>query len=128
MAGELQGIVQEMFDGLAKKDVEGMLARGATDMQGVDEISRRWIRGFDDLSAYIRQLAGMTGDVVSEMRDVHESIWGDTGLVTFWLEQDYTLEGERQHISAPTTTVLRREGGDWKVVLFHSVPLEEQPA
>ena len=130
MAGELEGLIQDMFDGLAKKDVDAMLQESATDVQGVDEISRRWIRGSEDLSAYIRQLAEMADDVVSEMRDVHESTWGDTGLVTFWLEQDYTLNGERQHISAPTTAAFRREGGDWKLVLFHSIPLadDQQPA
>jgi ketosteroid isomerase-like protein len=59
------------------------------------------------------------------MKDVHEVVWGDAGFLTFWLEQDYTLDGTRHHISAPTSVALRREGGHWKVVLFHSVPLPE---
>ena len=47
-------------------------------------------------------------------------------MLTCWLEQDYTLEGNSQHISAPTTIVLHREASEWKVVLFHSIPLPEQ--
>ena len=47
-------------------------------------------------------------------------------MLTCWLEQDYTLKGNTQHISAPTTIVLHREAGEWKVVLFHSIPLPEQ--
>jgi hypothetical protein len=32
---------------------------------------------------------------------------------------------ERQHISMPTTIVLRRSGAEWKVALIHSAPLPE---
>jgi ketosteroid isomerase-like protein len=54
--------------------------------------------------------------------DVHETEWGDAAAVTCWLEQDYILEGAPQHVSAPTTLLLRRDGDDWKITLFHSVP------
>jgi ketosteroid isomerase-like protein len=42
------------------------------------------------------------------------------------IEQDYTLDGESQLISAPTTIVFRRDAGGWKAALFHSIPLPEQ--
>jgi hypothetical protein len=96
------------------------------DAQGVDEISRRWIRGRDDVEAYLRQLMGAVGDVRTELRDAEEHVWGDAGILTCWLEQDYTLEGKAQHVSAPTTIAFRREGGTWKAALFHSIPLPEQ--
>lgn len=67
-------------------------------------------------------------DVNSELRDVRETVFGDAGVVTCWLEQDYTLEGKRQHISALTTVVLRRADDGWKMVLFHSIPLPESEA
>jgi hypothetical protein len=47
--------------------------------------------------------------------------------VTCWLEQDYTLDGDAQHVSAPTTIGFVRIDGGWKVSLFHSIPLAEQP-
>ena len=66
-------------------------------------------------------------DVRTELRDAEERVWGDTGMLTCWLDQDYTMEGNAQHVSAPTTIVFRREGGEWKLALFHSIPLPEKP-
>lgn len=123
MAGEMTAVVQRMFDALDKADVQAGLATIAADAQGIDEISRKWMRDRDEVSGYVRQLMEMATDVHSELHDVHETEWGDTGAVTFWLEQDYTLEGERAHISAPTTCILRRDGREWKLALFHSIPL-----
>ncbi|MEP7059197.1 MAG: nuclear transport factor 2 family protein [Actinomycetota bacterium] len=123
MAGELTAVVRGMLEALDKTDADAAIASMGRDAQGIDEISRRWMRGRDEVTGYVRQLIETVEDVHSEMLDTHESEWGDTGMVTFWLEQDYTLEGRREHISAPTTCVLRREDGTWKATLFHSVPL-----
>ena len=125
MAGELEGIVRELFDALDRKDLPAMVDRLADDAQGVDEISRRWMRGRSALEEYIGGLATMVEDVQSELKDVSESIVGETGVFTCWLEQDYTLDGGRHHISAPTSIVFRRVAERWEIVLFHSVPLPE---
>jgi uncharacterized protein (TIGR02246 family) len=127
MAGELAAVVREMLAALDRNDADGIMRPAADDVVGIDEISRRWMRGRDAVSQYIRQVVTAVQDVRSELRDVHETVWGDSGIVTCWLEQDYTLEGKRQHISAPTSAVLRREAGDWRIVLFHSLPLPEAP-
>ena len=50
-------------------------------------------------------------------------MWGDTGVLTRWLDQDYTMDGSPQHVSAPTRIVFRLEDGEWKLALFHSIPL-----
>jgi uncharacterized protein (TIGR02246 family) len=125
MAGELTAVVKDMFDALDRRDADGMLTNVGSDMQGIDEISKGWMRGRDKLAEYLRGLVAQVSDVRSELRDLHEVVWGDAGVLTFWLEQDYTLGGEQHHISAPSTTVLRREDGAWKIVLFHSAPLPE---
>ena len=125
MAGEPQGTVRELFAALDRLDMARVAGLLAADVQGVDEISRRWMRGREEVGAYLRQLEGAVQDVRSELRDVHEVVWGDTAVVTGWLEQDYTLEGRPQHVSAPTTIALRRENGAWRIVLLHSVPLPE---
>ena len=57
---------------------------------------------------------------------MHETVWGDSGMLTCIVEQTYTLEGRQQHVAAPTSVVLRREGEAWRIVLFHSIPLPEQ--
>jgi uncharacterized protein (TIGR02246 family) len=126
MAGELEAVVREMFEGLDKGEASVAIASFADDAQGIDEISRRWMRGEKEVGSYVRQLTEMVSDVHSEMQDVHERVWGDCGVLTFWLEQDYTIEGDRKHISAPTTVVLRRDGGSWHMELFHSLPLPKE--
>ena len=123
MAGDLTAVVKGIFDALEKADVDAGLALIGSDAQGIDEISRKWMRDEGEMTGYVRQLMETTSDIHSEVHDAHEVDWGDTGTVTFWLEQDYTLGGERAHVSAPTTCVLRREGGEWKIALFHSIPL-----
>jgi uncharacterized protein (TIGR02246 family) len=126
MSGQLEQVATDFFAALDSLDVDAMLQVLTDDAQGVDEISRRWIRGREDVSAYIRQLASSVSSVRSEATDVSESIFGDVGVVTCWLDQTYTLGGQEQSVSAPTTIVFRNEGGDWKLSLFHSVPLSDQ--
>ena len=65
----------------------------------------------------------MVTDIKSVLSDGNEIINGDEGLLTCWLEQDYTFEGSAQHVSAPTTALFKRENGEWKFTLFHSIPL-----
>jgi hypothetical protein len=67
----------------------------------------------------------VTSNVRTELKDVHEKIWGDVGLVTCWVEQDYTYKRKRTHISSPTSVAFRRLRGPWKIVLFHAIPLPE---
>jgi ketosteroid isomerase-like protein len=123
MAGELDHELREFFAALDRNEVEPLIDRMADDMQGVDEISRRWIRGKDDMAAYARAITEAVSDPRTEIKEVEEHLWGETGLVTCWIEQDYTYEGAAQHISAPTTVVFRRMDGAWKIALFHSIPV-----
>jgi uncharacterized protein (TIGR02246 family) len=125
MSGQLMSVLQGMFDALGQQDPEKMLGHFSREPQGIDEISREWMRGRDALEAYLRGLLPQVQDVRSELKDFHEVVMGDIGLATFWLEQDYTFEGKQHHISAPSSAVLAREDGQWKVVIFHSIPLPD---
>ena len=109
MANEMTAVVRSMFDALGAGDADAVMRLAAEDMQGVDEISRRWLRGSTEVGEYIGQLIGAVHDVDSQLVDVEERQWGDFGVVTFWLEQTYTYEGQPAQVSAPTTVVLRRE-------------------
>ena len=128
MAGELETAVREIFDGLKRKDLEAAMRITDDEVQGVDEISRKWLRGRDELAEYLRGLMPMVEDVDTELHDVRETVFGDAGVFTCWLEQDYKLEGNNQHVSAPTTVLFRRREDGWKMVLFHSIPLSEEEA
>ena len=125
MAGELEGVATELFQALDARDAEKLIGNMDADAQSVDENSRRWLRGHDELESYLRGMIAMVTDVHTELRDVTEHVWDDTGVLTCWLEQRYTLDGDRQEISAPTTIIFRRANGEWKLALFHSVPLTD---
>lgn len=124
--GELEEVVRQMFEGIDKGDPPIVIGSFANEAEGVDEISRRWMRGVEEVGSHITRSMAMVSDVHSDLREVHERAWGDCGVLTGWLEQDYTLEGDRKHISAPTTVVLRRDDGSWRIELFHSLPLPEE--
>jgi hypothetical protein len=86
MAGELTSAAQEFFAALDAKDVDRLTGRFADDAQGVDEISRRWIRGRNEVESYLRQLLDAVSDVRTELRDPQERVWGEAGVVTCWIE------------------------------------------
>jgi ketosteroid isomerase-like protein len=123
---ELETTVRELMGAFDRQDFEFVRRMLAPDAQGVDEISLRWLRGADDIDAYFKELEGAVDNVSSTLFDLRADEWGDVGLVTAWMEQDYMLNGEAQHVSAPTTLVLRRIEGAWRVALIHSVPLPEE--
>jgi len=127
MPGELQPLVRDLFAALDRKDFGTIQQMLSDDAQAVDELSRRWLRTRSEISDYFRQFEPVIQSLHSELHDVHELAWGDTGLVTCWLEQDYVLNDQPQHISAPTSIGLQRAGAGWQIVLIHSVPLPEAP-
>jgi ketosteroid isomerase-like protein len=123
----LEQQVRRIFELLDAMDTDGMAAMLTDDAQGVDEISRGWMRGKDALEQYFGQLQGMVEGVSSRVRDVHTVESGDCGIVTCVVDQVYTMGGQEQDITAPTSITLRREGDDWKIAVFHSVPLPDMP-
>ena len=124
--GELQAALDQFFAAFERGDGDALAAGITSDAQGVDEISRRWLRGPEEVRAYARQLVSMVSGVRTVFSDGNEIIDGGTGLLTCWMEQDYQLDGASQHVSAPTTVFFRRDSGAWKMSLFHSIPLPEE--
>ena len=125
MTGDLEKKVREFLRLLDVKDFGAMGGATTEDVQGVDELSRRWMRGRGGLQDYFKQVGPQLSDIHSTLSDMRETVWGDVGVVTCWLEQDYTYQGKKEHVSAPTTAVLRRTGSEWMLALFHSIPLPE---
>ena len=127
MSGELESAANDFVAAIDSLDLAGIMQLIAQDVQNVDEVSRRWLRGNDEVRGYLAGLVAAVSVVHTELREAQERVWGDTGLLTCWIEQNYTMDGNPQKVSAPTTLVFRREGGGWKLALFHSIPLPEQP-
>jgi ketosteroid isomerase-like protein len=123
---ELEATVRKVMEAFDRKDFTAITAMTTDDAQAVDEISRRWLRGGKEIEDYFAEVGPAIDQISSELSDVHEQDWGDTGLVTCWLEQDYLFDGGQEHVSAPTTMVLRRIDGEWRIALIHSVSLPQE--
>jgi ketosteroid isomerase-like protein len=122
-----QQTVDALFGAFDALDTDALEALFGAEPQGVDELSGGWRRGREDLRRYLASLseAGLS-DVRSTLSDEHVTEWGDTALVTLVLDQTYTVDEEEQSVHAPTSIVLRREAGAWRVVLVHSVPVGDE--
>ena len=103
--------------------LDARLEKLATLWQKYDEISRCWLRGRPEVEAYLLKTLAATETVQSQLGDIHCNQQAETAWITAWLEQTYTLDGKQQTITAPTTAVLQLEGGEWKLVLLHALPL-----
>ena len=125
MSDSLEQEVRRMLERLDALDTKSLGAMLTEDSQSVDENTRAWTRGRAAIEGYLSQLAKSAADLHSRMSDVHETVWGDVGLVTFVLDQTYTMDGENRTISAPTSILLVRENGDWKIALIHTVPIPD---
>src|SRR5256885_10275190 len=112
-----------LFELIDAMDVAGMTAMMTDDVQGVDEVSRGWLRGHAAVEDYFERMRGLIDDLHSELREVRAGEWGDAAVVTCVLDQTYMLDGHHQRITAPTSVTFRREHGEWKVALLHSVPI-----
>jgi SnoaL-like domain len=122
----LQQTVSRLLEHLDAMNLDALATMVDDEVQGIDEIARGWVRGRSAMQAYLLQLKDTVSDLHSEMSDVQEDAWGDTGLVTFTLDQTYTLDGQRQQIYAPTSVIFQRRDNEWKIMLIHTVPLPAQ--
>jgi hypothetical protein len=121
----LEAETERLLRLLDAMELESLRAMLTEDAQSVDEITRGWTRGREAIDAYLERLRDTVSDVHSRARDLRTVGWTDTGIVTFVLEQTYTLKGAQQTLTAPTSIVFRRIGDDWKVALIHTVPLPD---
>ena len=124
----LDRMAQHLFGLVDALDAEAVKALVTDDCEEVDEISRTWRRGRAAIADYFDEVLSAISDVRTEVRDIVNREWADTGVVTCVIDQTYRYEGTMERITAPTTLVLRREGGDWRIALMHTVPLPEAPA
>lgn len=121
-------VVRAMFRAYDRLDIAAMQARFAVDVRGIDGISRGWLRSPAELETYFKGLDGEVTDLATTLFDLDEVDWGDTALVTGWLEQDYRRAGQPVHVSSPLSVVLRREGDRWKAAMVHAIPLGDETA
>lgn len=124
MSGELSRVAAELLASFDSFDFDAVLERTADDAQVVDDLSRHWVRGRAAIGAHMQKIADSTDNLRTELTEVEETIWGDVGVLTCQLEQTFEAEGQEGHGSGPATAIYRREGGEWKLALFHIVALK----
>ncbi len=118
--------VKEFFALFDRQEWEKMKRRFSDDPQGVDEISRKWMRGKTSVSRYFDMLDEMgISDIHSKLSDFAIKQWDDLVLVTCVADQKFQAEGERVSITAPVSVLYRRIGGEWKIELVHAVALPD---
>jgi len=125
-SNELESLTRDLFDALDRKEFDRIVGASSEDVQGVDEISRGWLRGRAAMETYLQSLGEQVSNVRSTLSDIHTTELGDAGVITFVLDQEYDIGGQHASIHAPTSLVARRQDGAWRLVLLHSVPLAEE--
>jgi len=125
--GAIEDRLRALYRLVDAKDFRTLAASMAADVQGVDELSGGWLRGREALGGYFESLGDTVQDVHSELSDIHIVEVGEAALVTLIIDQTYVLDGAAQHVRAPTSILFVRDGTEWQIALFHSVPLAEEP-
>lgn len=123
MSNTAQETIAQILQGIDTGDIDQVMAAYTEDAAGIDEISRGWMRGRDQIADYTANLLAELSDCTSQLTDVHEAVIGDMAVVTAVLTQNYVWSGEAQSVEMPATFVLRREDGEWRVMLFHALPI-----
>jgi ketosteroid isomerase-like protein len=125
MATELETVLRSAYEAFDRKNFATALEYVTADVEAVDELTRRWLRGREELADNLSETEQSMDGFRTEISDVHETVLGDVGWVTCWIEQDYSMDGQRHHVAAPTSVVFRREDAEWRMCLLHSVALSE---
>ena len=122
MSEDPKKIVVGMFKSLDDLDSEGVVKYFSDDVEQVDELAQKWLRGKAICVAAIEGMMTSVSDIKSEVSDLNLISSSDMAIVTCTLNQSYTFEGKSTSIVAPTTIAFRLENGAWKAVLLHTVP------
>jgi ketosteroid isomerase-like protein len=120
---EVEDVVRGAYEAMETMDTDHVRALLADDMQAVDGLMRTWRRGLGEIGAHLGALESSLERWGSDISDMEVRDYGDTAVVTYTVAEKYSFQGTRYEDLAPSSMVLRRIDGNWKIVLFQSVPL-----
>jgi ketosteroid isomerase-like protein len=123
MSIELENIVTQIFKSLDDLDTSNAVKWFADDIQMVDEISGKWTRGKNHAEKAFTDALQVVSDIHSKVSEFYTVMTDETALLTCLLTQTYIFHGNPVSLVAPTTVAFRRENGEWKVILLHSLPV-----
>ena len=67
VASTLESMAHELFDALDRKDFDRIVRLATEDVQGIDEISRGWLRGRTAMEAYFKSLGEQVSNISSTL-------------------------------------------------------------
>jgi ketosteroid isomerase-like protein len=120
---ELENIVTQLFKSVDDLDVPNVVKWFADDIQMVEEISGKWTRGKNHAEKAFTDSLQVVSDIHSKGSEFHTLMTGESALLTCLLTQTYIYQGNPVSLVAPTTVAFRRENGEWKIILLHSLPV-----
>jgi ketosteroid isomerase-like protein len=123
MSVELENIVTQLFKSVDDLDIPNVVKWFADDIQMVEEISGKWTRGKNHAEKAFLDALEVASDFHSKGSEFYTVMSGESALLTCLLTQTYIYKGNPVSIVAPTTVAFRRENGEWKIILLHSLPL-----
>ena len=123
MSVELENIVTQMFQSLDDLDAPNVVKWFAHDIQMVEEISGKWTRGKNHAEKAFTDSLQVVSDIHSKISEFYTVMTDETALLTCLLTQTYIYQGNPVSLVAPTPVAFRRENGEWKIILLHSLPL-----
>ena len=121
--GSLDGTLKEFFKALDRKDFATLLKMVDKSAEGIDEITKGWIRGKAAFEGYVKRVEPELRNVKSHLEDVHTRRVGGVGIATFILRQSYTLSGQRHDLKLASSMAFAKRGDNWKATLVHMTPL-----
>ncbi len=122
---DIESFVHDIYEAMEALDVPRVRTMLDTEqIQAVDAVMKTWKRGLGEIGAHLSTLEDNVSDESSVISDMDVREWGDVAVVTYSVEQWYTFAGVRHHEVSPSTMILRRIDGDWKLALFQSVPID----
>jgi hypothetical protein len=74
MATELEPIVRQLFRDLDDEDFDAVTGYFASDVQGIEEVERRWMRGSSEFKAYFEKVKPLVTQIGSDVEDFAEHI------------------------------------------------------
>jgi ketosteroid isomerase-like protein len=120
---DVEQFVRDAYRAMETVDVARVATMLADDLQAVDGLMRTWKRGLGEVGAHLSALESSLQRWGSQLSDMHVQEYGDIAIATYQVEEKYSFQGVDYVDIAPTSMVLRRVDGEWRIVLFQSVPM-----
>jgi ketosteroid isomerase-like protein len=124
---DFEQFVRDYYAALNRKDLARADIAWAEDVQAVSEASGDWVRNREELIASVHEEVEGAERFLSKIDDLEIRMVGDrVGIATFIWHGDLRFGGRDMSVRCPTTIVGERSNDGWRIVTFHSTPLERR--